>query len=172
MSLTLLALLLPRLLFLDKTPDDFEAEERVKRLSSRLHPALDWMWVRNIIGSKPTAVALRPSFHNNNVNPETKPDYSRQPRGREADLHQAAGLHGLEGRIERKNVFAIPVTVVTLRENRNNYMITGYASRLPANLSAWLSWRRVAISGSVIISWHEVTVENISAPKLLVTLRV
>ena len=41
MSLTLLALLLPRLLFLDKTPDDFEAEEEVKRLLSRLTPALD-----------------------------------------------------------------------------------------------------------------------------------
>ena len=74
------------------------------------------MWARNNIGSKPTAVALRPSFHNNNVNPETNPDYSRQPRGREADLHQAAGLHGLEGWIQRKYVLAIPVTVVTLRE--------------------------------------------------------
>ena len=74
------------------------------------------MWSKDNIGSKPTAIALRPSLHNNNVDPETEPDQSRQPRGREADLHQGAGPHGLEGRIKRKNVLAIPVTVVTLKE--------------------------------------------------------
>ena len=63
--------------------------------------------------------------------PESEPD---QPGSHEADLHQGVGSHGPGGRIQRKNILAVPIPVIKASKWKSKIFLV-----LPANLSASLS---------------------------------